>query len=329
MKQKRFIFVASVLAIVISCLGYMNSKFDPLTRYPYPGEETRELIRKNLNAKEIDYIIDYSINPDIFIDYIEVPEFNIYRATDYKYISEYLWTQNYGYPDPVKVVHIVELTKEVLSKEELGAYLTHYSFETVENWIMNGDPYLPESILSITPSKLTLYLDENTTIDRYTPKNLVSLNETFQSEKDSILIKDNVKNALVSMCTKMDEDLSTNQCGGVIVTDGYISYEEQLKLYEEAKEVYGEDELNWTIYPGHNDAQLGLSIQLTFEDLEESLQYEWLMNNAHEFGFVQLYPQQIEVAPSDVPVTFYLRYVGVTISKYLKENNMSLSNLGG
>ena len=66
----------------------MNVKFDRLSRYPYEGEKMREIISEHLTDEEIEYIIQYSIAPVHFMDYIECPSFNIYHIDQYNHTKD-------------------------------------------------------------------------------------------------------------------------------------------------------------------------------------------------------------------------------------------------
>ena len=100
-KRWTAIFVGVVVSIAITCISIMNIHYDELARYPYKDERSRELIKEYKNKEEIDYIIEYSIAPNVFISFIQADDFNIYHATEYKKLSEVMWMES---PE-----HIVEM----------------------------------------------------------------------------------------------------------------------------------------------------------------------------------------------------------------------------
>ena len=91
MEKQKHIFVCSLIFIAIICLTIMNIKYDRLSRYPYQEKEAREIIDKYLSDEEIEYIIEYSIAPNVFISFIDVDGFNIYHASEYKELSKLRW----------------------------------------------------------------------------------------------------------------------------------------------------------------------------------------------------------------------------------------------
>lgn len=91
MLKKRTILFISIVLLTVVCLLIMNRNYDPLARYAYKDSKTDQIIINNLSDKEIDYIIDYSISPDEFIDYINAYNFNIYHVDYYNYAKNNLY----------------------------------------------------------------------------------------------------------------------------------------------------------------------------------------------------------------------------------------------
>ena len=81
----------------------MNRNYDSLSRYPYGTSEERALIKKYLDEREIKYIIDYSIDPYLFMDYIYYPGFIAYHIEDYNLAADSLY-----YLNNYEIVDVVE-----------------------------------------------------------------------------------------------------------------------------------------------------------------------------------------------------------------------------
>ena len=81
----------------------MNRNYDSLSRYPYGTSEERALIKKYLDEREIKYIIDYSIDPYLFMDYIYYPGFIAYHVEDYNLAADSLY-----YLNNYEIVDVVE-----------------------------------------------------------------------------------------------------------------------------------------------------------------------------------------------------------------------------
>lgn len=115
----------------------------------------------------------------------------------------------------------------------------------------------------------------------------------------------------------------------LILESGYISYERQGELYDNAIKDYrkekkasvvkAEAEVRKTIPPaGESEQQTGLVISLDADAkaFDKSSQYAWLMKNAAEYGFVLRYEDDENVGGMGYNPHLY-RYVG-------KENAMQM-----
>lgn len=303
-KKWSTIFVASIVAISVLCLSIMNSRYDSLARYPYKDSRSRALIKEYLNKEEIDYIIEYSIAPNLFISFIQEDGFNIYRATEYKHLSEILWDDT-----PGDIVEMVEETRNYMDVDTLISYLQYYSYSDIEAYLSKTDIYSEDSTLVLTSNELLVWLDEDHTVSTRTPYNLQNLSEDIPSSKE-VLVVEQVQEPLSSLCSAIDEALTGNNgCGGLTVTTGYISYEQQSKAYEEDSSVSK---------PGHDEHQLGLAIDFKVngignENFALTEQYEWLMNNAWKYGFVQTYENE----------TYHYRYIGLENATALRNDGLT------
>lgn len=83
MNKKRFILIGSIIVIFMICLYFLNIRFDRLSRYPYNDDYARELIDQYMSDEDIEYLIEYSIAPNTFVDFIASPGFSIYHIDYY------------------------------------------------------------------------------------------------------------------------------------------------------------------------------------------------------------------------------------------------------
>lgn len=87
MNKKRIIVCVVIVILFIVCYSIINTKYDRLARYPYGTESERKIIEDYLDDNEIEYIIEYSIDPSYFIEYIRYDKFNIYHIDQYKHFN--------------------------------------------------------------------------------------------------------------------------------------------------------------------------------------------------------------------------------------------------
>lgn len=81
---KRGLLIVSIIVLTVVCYLIMNRNYDPLSRYPYTlTDEQKETILDNMNELEIKYIIDYSISPGYFMDFVNNYYFNAYYSDLY------------------------------------------------------------------------------------------------------------------------------------------------------------------------------------------------------------------------------------------------------
>lgn len=308
MKIKRIILVISIILLFSVCLGYMNHNFDRLSRYPYENKEARALIDRYLNDDEIEYIIEYSIAPYEFIDYIKEPKFNIYHTYYYREVKGVAW-----YLKDNEIVDFCEDIIKLDAQEEALSLLDEYYYNEVLDWIINHDIYNKEAKLIDNPNSIEAYLDENYTVGIRSPYPLISQDVFETLNNKEILIKDIILEPLENLYKAMKFDLGTYQMRDIYMSNGYISYDEQKSLYEQATSKY---------YPGHNEHQLGLAVDLnTYKgDFKESKFYAWLKDNAHKYGFIlnRDNPNDLDYNPG------HIRFVGYDLAQSIYDNHSNL-----
>ncbi|MBE6123171.1 MAG: D-alanyl-D-alanine carboxypeptidase family protein [Erysipelotrichaceae bacterium] len=320
------VFVFSVALLGMVCLAVLNSKYDSLSRYPYTDKKSRELIKEYLTSDEIDYIIEYSIAPNVFIAFIQEDGFNIYNAAEYKRLSQYQWDQ-----PPGQIVRMIEDTREVMDTDTLILLLSQYSYDEIKDYLDNGDPYKQDSVLVMNPASLDAWVDASHTIVRRVPWKLQALSENVPSDH-VILIEEEAREPLENMCRGIRGMLGSDQaCAGLIITDGYVSYDEQKTRYEQAEDTYGKDALQYELYPGHCERQLGLTVDFRVDGIpqnafEKTLQNLWLEENAYKYGFVCTWDRNSEEATGIVPQPWHYRYVGVELAKLLHSSNQTFAD---
>ena len=311
MKKQRALFVGFVTVFFIVCYVLMGQNYDALARYAYATEENHDEILDVVSKADIQLLIDYDIRPEEFLPFVHVANFNLRNSKAYYEAS---LVKN---DIKEKIVSSVNRILEYMSLETMLLYLDDYSFNEIIDWIDNKDIYNKNSIFIYHPTNNDTVLTDVYTVGRYVPKDLeiVTSMSTLIS-KGQIQLSKETNEALGKMCSLMQDEFSET-CGGLIATKGFVSYEEQIDLYDEYLLKYGPSQ-TYFMYPGHNECQLGNTLEVTIKSdssFVESEQYEWLLENAADFGFILRYPN-----------SGVLRYVGKDLAKYLVENNLTLED---
>ena len=303
-KKGRALLVGVLMILTVAAIAYMNTKYDRLSRYPYQDDEIRAIIDEKFTNEEIEYIIEYSISPHMFRDFILCDRFNIFHAAEYYQLRQDHWNN-----DSQQIVDMVEDTHEKMDVETLSAYLNHYSYDEIKYYLDHGDEYIRNAPLCETPGYVETYVDKACTLSIRQPFHLEPLIKEVPQLED-IQVDIALQQPLANMCRVMQEELESDApCAGLIVERGYVSYEEQV---EQLKDNTHES------LPGHNEHQLGLAVDFVFDDnFIDSDAYSWLVDNAYRFGFLQ------QSAKTMIDHPYHWRYVGGRLAKLLHENNIT------
>lgn len=130
---------------------------------------------------------------------------------------------------------------------------------------------------------------------------------------DLIFLDGSALPALHNMLTDFSKETKQSQ---TIITSAYRTYEEQIQFQ---------------LPEGKSDHHTGFGVTLKLQDNNVTLDiystpeyYEWLCNNAHEYGFVVRYPEGKEQITGVTDYIEYFHYVGYAPAMYMKQNNMCL-----
>lgn len=246
MGKKRILIFVVLSILFVSCLVTMNIRFDRLSRYPYEDEEARELINRIMTDDEIEFIIEYSIDPTYFIDYIECNGFNIYHVETYDETKRYCW-----YLSNQNIVQLVEKMYRRFDSDMIDDVLhlfDSYSYEEVDYFLDNLDKYGNADFLYSNPDDIHIHLDEKAFIGCHTPRELI--------ESENICLKEKALEKLNLALEELNKTFNRDDYGGIVFSNSYISYTELEKFYKDNKK----------IIPGHNEHQTGLCVDIDLSD---------------------------------------------------------------
>ena len=153
---------------------------------------------------------------------------------------------------------------------------------------------------------ILLVNEQNRLREDYVPDELVNLYQqrhSFRMASSEIYLTRQTYEAMERMFHAAEEA----NMNGYIVTSGYRSYHRQA-------EVYAESEPGKAQQPGASEHQTGLAFDVTVETgdgFENTPQYGWLMQHAHEYGFVQRYPANKSDITGISYEPWHYRFVGV------------------
>ena len=153
----------------------------------------------------------------------------------------------------------------------------------------------------------------------YVPEGLVNLYQqrhSFRMASSEIYLTRETYEAMEQMFHAAEEA----DMNGYIVTSGYRSYQRQA-------EVYAQSEPGKAQQPGASEHQTGLAFDVTVETsdgFENTPQYAWLSQHAHEYGFIQRYPANKADVTGISYEPWHYRYVGADAAKRIYEQGITL-----
>ncbi len=156
----------------------------------------------------------------------------------------------------------------------------------------------------------------------YVPKNLTAIKEEYAVS--GMKLVDYAKDAFEEMASAAKEEGYT-----IRAMSSYRSYDYQKNLYNRYVRQDGQQQADtYSARAGYSEHQTGLAVdidngKISYTDFENTKEFGWMQEHAHEYGFILRYPK------SKVDVTGYqyeswhYRYVGKEIAKRIHETNMT------
>ena len=349
-KWKRIGLIIIVLIIFFLCFDNINKNYDPLSRYEYSTDENREIMLKYLTQKDINFVISQKLKPEDFMPYIELENFDVRNTVWYNKAKSYQDASN-DY-----IINFVNQYKDIIKKENFEGIISNYTYSSIEEFYTNGDPYHSKSKLVLHPDALNTLIDNNTTLYKYVPKDLITISHeeipmvNYVDNFQAIQVRNEVKEPLLKMCDSL-KSMNGITCGNLILVQGFVSYEQQVDLYSKALMDYGNDTYSfYTDQPGHSEYQLGYTVrfELAKNDYDAQLsayqqkitsgeitegtpfytaQEMWLMENAYKYGFIIRYPYNKQDNTGKYHQRFTLRYVGIDIAEKIHEQGITLDEM--
>ncbi len=173
------------------------------------------------------------------------------------------------------------------------------------------------------PDDINVLVNKNNKLSsNYIPNDLIMINRKYANEYKYMR-----ESAAINF-EKLSEDAS--KLGyKIIAVSTYRSYYYQDKLFKSYVKNKGEKyALKCSAKAGHSEHQTGLAVDVMgsnndYDDFENSIEFEWMKNNAHIYGFVLRYPKDKTKITGFKYEPWHYRYVG-DIAPYLYENNLTL-----
>lgn len=157
----------------------------------------------------------------------------------------------------------------------------------------------------------TYFLNEH-----YTPSNLVGLSSEWAWQGKDISINGDALPFLLNMLSDMKSDGPEPR-----IVSAYRSFGTQESLKHRHEVTYGTTQANkFVADQGFSEHQLGTTIDITdaetggLNGFDDTNEYEWLVKNAHKYGFVLSYPESNAYYAYE---PWHWRFVGKELAAHL------------
>lgn len=187
----------------------------------------------------------------------------------------------------------------------------------------------PISYELLTTSEYIVLANKDNLLDEaYIPADLTKDLACRKISYDPIQMREVAANALCALFDAAEED-------GIYLYahSGYRSYRTQNTMYHNRlKKNNGKDD-GVVAFPGSSDHQTGLGIDVInkagigkkfTEAFGETKQGKWLAENCWDYGFIIRYQKDKEDITQIIYEPWHLRYVGVQVAQYMRDQNLSL-----
>ena len=161
------------------------------------------------------------------------------------------------------------------------------------------------------------YLDSN-----YIPNNLELLDNSYA--KSGIYLVKEAKDNIERLIND-----AKNDGMNIRVISAYRAYSYQDKLYNNYVKNDGVEMADtYSARPGYSEHQTGLVVDVTrafddFNNFENTDEYNWMLENASNYGFILRYPKDKEDITTYSFEAWHYRYVGVELAQKIKASNLT------
>jgi D-alanyl-D-alanine carboxypeptidase len=187
---------------------------------------------------------------------------------------------------------------------------------------LDKDFYSEINNIKDTNNTLILVNKYNKLPDKFEADNLITFSDSYSynSQKMNKIAAENMM--------KLIDDARSNGYT-LMVVSGYRTERLQNTLYTNSVNQNGKAHADaFSARPGHSEHQTGLAVDIsniagTLDGFEKYPVYEWIIKNAHKYGFIERYPKGKEFITGYGYEPWHYRYVGVDVATTIYEENIT------
>lgn len=304
LKKSFIVIIAVIILMPVILVAYnltMNKENDTTNKSTSTTltEEDKYFINKNYSKKELSYINKLSDkNKEKLknIDYIDISNYYNIKNFDVDKYSRYEAyhekNKDYKYKDVVTYVNI-----------------------GIDNEFYTNTSESPFQHTNLVLINKYYHVDND-----YTPKDLVVL---FDSNRGAKMTKEAAENYKLMVEAAKKDNITLES------TTAYRGYNFQKALYDKYVSEDGKEKADtYSARPGYSDHQSGLTVDLNDPSVKGSRldekDYKWLLNNAHNYGFVVRYQESKVFLTGYMEENWHIRYVGKDVATIMHDEDLCL-----
>ncbi len=339
LKKKRIFTLIMIIILIGGSIYFMNNNSSEVEKTDYSSEAITAAEQNDIKTKLEENNYSKTLEEVLINNIFEEKYFDSYLEIEYKDNVDFLINLNkfldIGY-SPSEINLIFTLSNENISKLTKLDYTEFSDFVEINNYDVNKTDrykdYLKENTISIEEAVtlVNIGLDykgyENTfPIENQSDISVLVnkynyLSEDYVPELVSIPGFSNLKlrkeasEALINLFDAAENDNLT-----FTPYSAYRSYDYQNTLYTNYSARDGVDAADtYSARPGHSEHQTGLAVDINSPEYSYSTVspegYDWLLENAHNFGFIVRYTESTIDITGYMEEPWHLRYLGIDLA---------------
>ena len=307
-------------ASAIVKLGLTNT----ILEHEYSDFVNRNISDENFNVDYINEYLDINYDGDIKLLTINKLIDIGYEADDINNILASTKTGNIDFIlNHSKYDKISEYLKFNNSKlENIDRYVEYkasnvVSYKDCVTYVNLGLDYKEyENATTVNEFSYTMLVNKHFMLNEtFVPENLEKIPDVYGYSGD--LMEKQALDAYIEMYEAMFKENGLR----LYASNGYRSYEGQMKVYANAK-----NKAN-SFKEGSSEHQTGLAISIgsrKTDDFAKSKEKSWLDSNAYKYGFIYRFPTNKEEITGFGGIIHQYRYVGKEAAKVIYDNKLTL-----
>ncbi|MBP3399347.1 MAG: M15 family metallopeptidase [Erysipelotrichaceae bacterium] len=293
-----------------------------LTDELYSDNLNRSIVKENFRKEFLDlYLMTDSLNDDDFLLYSKL----ILKGYEKADVLSMFNQLEFWEITPLLVFDFVEDTAAYIKDVD-----DHRVVNSQDSFTLSGNyiTYYAETEPVVNQGSIEMMVNKRFALSSdYEPGDLVEARVRYASK--GLILSQTAYDTLTQMidAAEAEEGETTLR---MYASSGYRDYAYQEDLYGTYVKRYGEEEADTiAARPGHSEHQTGLTVDMAstsnggLSKFGDSLEYQWMLKNAHKYGWILRYPPGKEQITGYSAEPWHWRYVGVELATKIYNSKLT------